>query len=260
MEGPSPWPGERAYWRSVWQSWLGSAQQKADLQKEAGQADLHVEDEQEHVDHQEDGELDQNDIRKGAVVQQVDFQVELEQEESEQQFMDCMNMESGVWSMEYEPDLQQGDLQIELQEVDLHSEAELYQVNLHREAKVQGVNLQMEDEVHQEDQLRVNELQQFDEQTGSELSVRTDLQSEGFDIEAEADQEDLQVKAKLQHVDLQMGGEQSHLNFGMGEYQSGFDLRMEDELQQIDFPTGVDRRQVQLYMPVIIFIIIWHVH
>ena len=256
MEGPSPWPGERAYWRSVWQSWLGSAQQKADLQKEAGQADLHVEDEQEHVDHQEDGELDQNDIRKGAVVQQVDLQVE--QEESEQQFMDCMNMESGVWSMEYEPDLQQGDLQIELQEVDLHSEAELYQVNLHREAKVQGVNLQMEDEVHQEDQLRVNELQQFDEQTGSELSVQTDLQSEGFDIEAEADQEDLQVKAKLQHVDLQMGGEQSHLNFGMGEYQSGFDLRMEDELQQIDFPTGVDRRQVQLYMPVIIFIIYVH--
>ena len=75
MEGGHPWPGERAYWRSVWQGWLGSEQKKVNLEKgaEAHEVDLQVGDELAHVDLQDGAELHQDNIEEEAVQRQVDL-------------------------------------------------------------------------------------------------------------------------------------------------------------------------------------------
>ena len=129
MEGSHPWPGERAYWRSVWQGWLGSEQKKVNLQN--GAEPHEGGDELTHDDLQEDDIQKEAEEDHGKVQPHMksELQEESLQEESELHFEDCQNMESGIWSLEYDVQMesQQDDLRIELQEVDLHGEVDLDQ-------------------------------------------------------------------------------------------------------------------------------------
>ena len=91
-------------------------------------------------------------------------------------------------------------------------------------------------------------------------------------------QYDLQMETKLYHVGLQMGAELQRLDIRMGDEQveqldlqmgselqwidlrmvNGQEHQMEDQLQHIDFPMGIEQRQVQLHIPVII--ILYHTY
>ena len=99
--------GERAYWRSVWQGWLGIAPQKVEPRVDP--------EENPSVEKEEDADQeDQEDVEGEEYFHKEDelgnwqqkYDLESYKEEGEVEFEDCQNMESGVWSLEYESQIE----------------------------------------------------------------------------------------------------------------------------------------------------------
>ena len=95
-----------------------------------------------------------------------------------------------------------------------------------------------------------------------------DLQMKQGDLQIK--QGGLQMETNLYHVGLQMGAERQRLDIRMGDEQveqldlqigselqwidlrmvNGQEHQMGDQLHHIDFPMGIEQRQVQLHIPV----------
>ena len=99
--------GERAYWRSVWQGWLGIAPLKVEPRVEPEENLSEEKEEDADQGDQEDVEGEEKFHKEDEVGnRQQKYDLESFKEEGEVEFEDCQNMESGVWSLQYESQME----------------------------------------------------------------------------------------------------------------------------------------------------------
>ena len=267
--------GERAYWRSVWQGWLGIAPQKVEPRVEP-EENLSVEKE-EDADQEDQGDVEgEEKFHKEDEVgnRQQKYDLESFKEEGEVEFEDCQNMESGVWSLEYESqmetELQQDALKSEIQEVGLGEDHNPRSGAFHQSERRPVVDYK----VHQSDlQMGTADHQAEDKTLGlkSQTEIETQFQQDLVETKATMHQEEVQMMVKQQHDGLQLdkhdglhldkhGGQQldnhgAKLEKHDGQ-QKGSEIQwweLEDDLEQIDFPMGVyDLHDAHVHIPVIL--------
>ena len=266
--------GERAYWRSVWQGWLGIAPQKVEPCVEPEENLSEEKEEDADEEDQEDGEGEEKFHKEDEVGnRQQKYDLESFKEEGEVEFEDCQNMESGVWSLEYESqmeaELQQDALKSEIQEVEDHNprSGAFHQSERPVDYKVHQSDLQMGTADHQAEDKTLG----LKSQTG----LDTQFQQDVVETKATMHQEEVQMMVKQQHDGLQLdnhGGVHlgkhnglrmdNHLDKQDGKLekhdgqQKGSEIQwweLEDDLEQIDFPMGVyDLRDAHVHIPVIL--------
>ena len=266
--------GERAYWRSVWQGWLGIAPLKVEPSVEP-EENLSVEKE-EDADQEDQGDVEgEEKFHKEDEFgnRQQKYDLESFKEEGEVEFEDCQNMESGVWSLQYESqmeaELQQDALKSEMQEVGLGEDH-----HNPRSGAFQQSERPVDDKVHQSDlQMGTSDHQAEDKTLGlkSQTEIETQFQQDVVETKATMIQEEVQMMVKQQqhdgrrldnHGGLHLDKHDDKLNKHDGKLekhdgqQKGSEIQwweLEDDLEQIDFPMGVyDLRDAHVHIPVIL--------
>ena len=190
--------GERAYWRSVWQGWLGIAPQKVEPRVEP-EENLGVEKEEDA--DQEDVEGEEKFHKEDEFgIRQQKYDLESFKEEGEVEFEDCQNMESGVWSLQYESqmevELQQDALKSEIQEVGLGEDHNPSSGAFHQSERRGGYK------VHQSDlQMGTADHQAEDKTLGLRSQPELDTQFE---------QDVVETKTTMHHEEVQIGVGDGH--------------------------------------------------
>ena len=276
--------GERAYWRSVWQGWLGIAPLKVEPSVEP-EENLSVEKE-EDADQEDQGDVEAEEKfheEEEFGNRQQKYDLESFKEEGEVEFEDCQNMESGVWSLQYESqmeaELQQDALKSEMQEVGLGEDHNPRSGAFHQSERRPVVDYK----VHQRDlQMGSVDHQAEDKTLGlkSQTEIETQFQQDVVETKATMHQEEVQMMVKQQqqnglqldnhgglHLDkhdgrrldihggLHLDNHGAKLEKHDGQ-QKGSEIQwweLEDDLEQIDFPMGVyDLRDAHVHIPVIL--------